>query len=45
VEQAEVMTAPLLLQVLGGLPLAKEHTAYLAVKAFQAALKEAEPKT
>jgi nitrogen fixation protein NifU and related proteins len=40
VEQASVITPPMLIQVLGGLPLAKEHTAYLAVKALQAALSE-----
>jgi NifU-like protein involved in Fe-S cluster formation len=45
VEQAGVLTAGMLMQVLGGLPLAKEHTAYLAVKALQAALHELEERT
>ena len=40
VEQAAVITPGMLIQVLGGLPLAKEQTAYLAIKALQAALEE-----
>jgi NifU-like protein involved in Fe-S cluster formation len=40
VEQVSVMTPQMLIQVLGGLPVAKEHTAYLAVKAFGKALKQ-----
>ena len=40
VEQASVIDPGMLMQVLGGLPLAKEHTAYLAVKALQAALAD-----
>ena len=40
IEQASVITPGMLMQVLGGLPLAKEHTAYLAVKALHAALSE-----
>src|SRR5579871_210757 len=39
-EQASVLDPGMLMTVLGGLPLAKEHTAYLAVKALQAALGE-----
>ena len=39
-EQAAVITPEMLVQVLGGLPLAKEHTAYLAVKALNSAIAE-----
>ena len=39
-EQAAVITPDMLMQVLVGLPLAKEYTAYLAVKAFRSALAE-----
>src|SRR5579871_3727243 len=40
IEQASVLDPGMLMTVLGGLPLAKEHTAYLAVKALQMALQQ-----
>jgi NifU-like protein len=39
-EQVSVITAGDLMRVLGGLPLGKEHTAYLAVNALNDALQQ-----